>query len=117
MTQETGKMETPPNRSFGQAAFEAYTKCRSGFTHDGKPIPTWADLTPGIQDAWETAALAAIWKAGNKDPWTTLMQAYHTLKEAKPGDRSEMDRHYAIVITQIEDVLAHFHLWVVLGGL
>ena len=117
MSEEAANAEQSGVRSFGQVAFEAYAKCRYGLTHDNKPIPAWPDIVPGIRDAWETAALAAIWSAGNKDAWTELMKAYHSLKDAKPGDRSELDRRYAIAITKMEDLLAHFHLWIVLEGL
>lgn len=44
----------------GRAAFEAYKEKRQGFGYDGKPIPEWKDINPGVQEGWEAAALAVI---------------------------------------------------------
>lgn len=41
--------------------------------------------------------------------WNALIEAYRSLKAAKPGDRSEKDRRYAVAITKMEDVLSWFH--------
>jgi len=42
----------------GQVAFEAYNENRGGRTWDGKPTPPWTDLTPGVREGWQAAALA-----------------------------------------------------------
>lgn len=33
------------------------------------------------------------------------------LQDERPGDRSHLDRYYAIAITHCEDMLAHFAWW------
>jgi hypothetical protein len=35
------------------------------------------------------------------------------LRRSKPNDRSEKDRRYAIVITELEKVVAYFAHWIV----
>jgi hypothetical protein len=37
-----------------------------------------------------------------------LEMALETLKAEKPNDRSELDRRHAIVITEIEKVIAYY---------
>lgn len=39
-------------------AFEAYSASVDGKTHDGRPIPSWDDLTPAVRQAWDAAAQA-----------------------------------------------------------
>lgn len=41
--------------------------------------------------------------------WDDLIKAYRSLKDAKPGDRGEKDRRYAVAITKMEDVLSWFN--------
>lgn len=41
-----------------------------------------------------------------------IKQAIDELQEAKPGDRSEIDRRYAITITEMEKVLAYYEYWI-----
>lgn len=48
-------------RSYGQLAYEAYcesTGWRSVATQE--PLPTWQDLLPAAQSAWESAAQAVV---------------------------------------------------------
>lgn len=54
--------------------------------------PNWK--TEKTQDELNTGAIEAL----------TITLA--VLKEAKPGDRQELDRYYAIAITDMEKVLA-----------
>lgn len=48
--------------------------------------------------------------------WAALIKAYRSLKDAKPGDRSEKDRRYAVAITKMEDVLSWFNSMIGHGG-
>lgn len=41
-----------------------------------------------------------------------IKQALNELREAKPDDRSEIDRHYAITITDLQKVLAYYEYWI-----
>ncbi len=41
-----------------------------------------------------------------------IKNALDVLQEAKPGDRSEIDRRYAITITELEKVLAYYEYWI-----
>lgn len=40
----------------GRVAFEGYCTASGGLTHDGKPIPTWENLTPEVRANWRAAA-------------------------------------------------------------
>ena len=42
-----------------------------------------------------------------------LSDALSTLKNSKPNDRSERDRRYAVLITEMEKVLAYAFLFLV----
>jgi hypothetical protein len=50
-----------------------------------------------------------------------LQAAYHlrialeTLEKYKPNDRSKIDRHWAVAITDLEKVIAYFDYWVFRG--
>lgn len=46
--------------SWGQVAYQAYGKNRDWKSWDGRPMPTWEDVTPEIKIAWQVAAVAAI---------------------------------------------------------
>lgn len=41
----------------GRIAYKTYCTKRGGRAYDGSPIPDWADMRPGIRDAWAAAAL------------------------------------------------------------
>jgi len=43
----------------------------------------------------------------------TIEQALTTLKQDKPNDRSEVDRRFAIAITDLEKVLAYVKVYIV----
>ena len=47
--------------------------------------------------------------------WAALLVAYHKLKSARPDDRSEHSRRYAVTITEFEKVISYFNT-MVLGG-
>lgn len=47
-------------RPYGEIAYEAYGQNRGWQSWDGKPMPTWTDLRPDIQIAWQVAAEAAV---------------------------------------------------------
>lgn len=94
------------NKSLGWLAFDAYSQARAGKTYDDKPIPRWEELDQEIRDAWEVAAAVVHPEV---EPWEQLVRSYKTLKLAKPNDRSELDRHYAIIIKDMETVLDGYH--------
>lgn len=41
-----------------------------------------------------------------------LALALHELKTNKPNDRTAVDRHWAIALTELEKVIAYFDYWV-----
>lgn len=41
-----------------------------------------------------------------------LKQAIEAVRAAKPGDRADVDRHYAVLLTMLEQVLAYAWLWI-----
>lgn len=49
-----------PDKTLGQIAFEAYVLDIGGLTYDGKPIPSWDNLTDRVRKAWEMAAIAVM---------------------------------------------------------
>lgn len=46
------------HRTLGHIAFDAYRESRGGRNHDDTPTPTWVQLGPQIQHAWQVAAEA-----------------------------------------------------------
>jgi hypothetical protein len=54
----TLKVNHMGNITWGQIAFEAYSKAMGGKTYDGKAIPWWSDLSEEVQAGWEAAAKA-----------------------------------------------------------
>jgi hypothetical protein len=59
-------------------------------------------------------ALAGIPKdddvpSANEQMWNELLSTYRKLKAAKPNDRSDQDRKFAICITEYEKLLSYFH--------
>lgn len=105
-------------KSYGQINFESYSKCRNGIDYKGNPIPAWENLSQEIQGGWETGAHAVIWNSSNTDdPWLAIQVAYAALKKAKPNDKSDTDRRYAIAITKMEDVISHVYTWIQKEGI
>lgn len=41
-----------------------------------------------------------------------LVEALEELREAKPNDRSDKDRRYAILITELEKLIAYYYVYV-----
>jgi hypothetical protein len=52
--------ETAPSMRDAQTAYEAYFKHTQGKTHDGKPMPPWAELSPEVRAAWAASAAALV---------------------------------------------------------
>lgn len=44
----------------GRAGFEAYVAAVGGTTHDGRPIPTWDELTDAVREGWRAAAASTL---------------------------------------------------------
>lgn len=53
-------VDTQTNFTAGRAAFESYKEDRKGIAYDGKPIPEWQNLDPGVQHAWEASAKKVV---------------------------------------------------------
>lgn len=45
--------------------------------------------------------------------WDELLATYRKLVAAKPNDRSEKDRRFAVAITKYQDVLSWVHTMIV----
>jgi hypothetical protein len=100
-------------KTSGRIAFEAYRSKKQGVTYDAKQIPAWEELGDDVRNAWEAAAEAVIVNMGiAESPWSALKHAYAQCKSAKPNDRSEADRRFAVLIAKLEDVLAHYRTWI-----
>lgn len=50
-----------------------------------------------------------------KNALYSLEAALLTLQAAKPGERGELARRYAVTITELEKAIAYFETWVVRG--
>lgn len=50
--------------------------------------------------------------ARDNEVYVALLRALAQLRSAKPDDRTEKDRHYAVVRTLIQQALGHFGFWV-----
>lgn len=48
----------------------------------------------------------------DNETWVVLVAAYRQLKKAKPENRSERARRYAVTITEMEKALAYFNTMV-----
>ncbi len=46
--------------TYARAAYAAYGQTTGNKTHDGREMPAWEDLGPGVQQAWIEAALAVL---------------------------------------------------------
>jgi hypothetical protein len=46
--------------------------------------------------------------------FTAMYEAYNLMRQSKPNDRSEMDRRYAVAITEMEKTIAYFYTWCVM---
>jgi hypothetical protein len=53
-------------KGYGQVAFEAYANHVEWTNHAGVAIPPWDGLSHLTQQAWEEAALAAIYETETK---------------------------------------------------
>lgn len=49
----------------------------------------------------------------DEELWNELLAAYRKLAAAKPNDRSEKDRRFAVAIAKYQDVLAWVHTMIV----
>ena len=47
--------------SHGRRIFDAYCESREGKDYQGEPIPSWHNLRPEIQFAWEVAATELLY--------------------------------------------------------
>lgn len=50
-----------------------------------------------------------------KNALYSLEAALLTLQAAKPGERGELARRYAVTITELEKTVAYFETWVIKG--
>ena len=59
--------------------------------------------------------METIW--ADEFAWFKLKDALAALKEAKPNDRGEKDRAYAVTITEMEKLLAYFFFYVMMNDI
>ena len=100
--------------TFARFAYIAYGKATGFENYQGLPMPAWEDLPPAIVDAWCAVANFFIQQPDVPDVFLSralLNASLQTLQAAKPKDRSVKDRHYAILITDLEKVIGCFETW------
>lgn len=93
----------------GQEAYEAYSESVGGKDVRGEPLPSWSELRPSVKAGWEAAYTASISLFEGSEV-VQFVRLLRTLGRNKPGDRSERDRLYAILITDIQKAIA-FHAY------
>lgn len=95
----------------GQMAYEAYSFSVDGVDVHGNPLPEWDDVSQRVKDGWAAASVRVIEQL-NTDPLVQLQLVERTLRQQRPNDRTERDRLYAILITDIQKEMAFyaFHL-------
>ena len=49
----------------------------------------------------------------HREPFSQMQLLLDSLTAEKPNDRSELDRRYAVTITEIEKIIAYFKTYVV----
>jgi len=49
-----------------------------------------------------------------EEVYSQMLSTLQTMKDAKPNDRSEKDRRYAVAITEMEKSIAYFAFYVML---
>lgn len=54
-------------------------------------------------------------KIANQFCLDAILDTIQKMRDAKPADRSELDRRYAIVITDMEKVYAYFYNWIIMN--
>ena len=47
--------------------------------------------------------------------WTDMISLWRELEQAKPKDRSELARQYAVTITEYQKVMGYFYTFVMQG--
>lgn len=47
--------------------------------------------------------------------WTDMMNLWQKLEQAKPNERSELARRYAVAITEYQKVIGYFYTFVMQG--
>lgn len=52
-------------------------------------------------------------ESGTMRAFRLLKEAVDAIREAKPGDRSEVDRRFAIVVTMLEKAVAFYDYYIV----
>ena len=62
-----------------------------------------------------SAEVPAIQRSNNQNAWLGLLNACELLREGRPNDRSPTDRYYAVTITELEEVMAYFRVFVLDG--
>lgn len=55
---------------------------------------------------------ANIQHSVNQDCFNTLQYAIEKMRDAKPSDRSELDRRFAVAITEAEKLQAYFWTYI-----
>ena len=46
------------------------------------------------------------------DTWEQMTDLHELLQKSRPSERSELSRHYAVAITELEKVMAYYHTFV-----
>ena len=95
------------NMDAGQISYEAYSVAVSGKDVRGNPLPAWSDVSQQVKDGWAAASAMTI-EQYNTSPLVQLTLVEYTLRKQRPGDRTERDRLYAILLTDIQKAIAFY---------
>ncbi|MCB0104376.1 MAG: hypothetical protein KDE53_00645 [Caldilineaceae bacterium] len=70
---------------------------------------TAKDALQSLFDAKRIVDLGEQEQAPEEIMWDELVETYRKLKAAKPDERSEKARRYAIVITEYEKMMSYYY--------
>ncbi len=76
----------------GRVAYEKYADGRHGLAYDGKRIPDWEQVRPGIREAWIAAALQVARTAVNDHTLASQFQTHDSVDRVLEVARSDIGR-------------------------
>ncbi len=77
-------------------------------------MPEMGENLSGLEEAIEQKfRRQAILKQNGEDMLISLESSLRMIQRNRPNDRSEIDRRYAVLITDFEKVMAYFKTYIV----
>lgn len=90
----------------GMTAYRAYGNTTGWLTHDGRPMPSWAELSPATREAWRAAANTVSLNTTRDEP-TAIHEPVDVLPEWPRSERIAEQLARASTFEQIAQQLTH----------